>query len=234
MASPCRRPREHARPRHPARFSSPAPSKTSSPVRGSASKTEASTPSRRPRGLAAVRGRSRRERERLRRSPVSPPRPVRAVGEAQASTGVVLLAERERRRLRREEGDPQPTDLSDACWPSSTTNIDEVFGYQLAGTCEPPFPTFGQTRIAAAGGLRPRHVEVPAEAARLCVLPGHVHAGAAGAAAGHLPHWSLRLEQAGRRRVTTARHLARLRHVGDAVGGGPAGPPSTVRDSSFA
>src|SRR5215210_3858210 len=41
----------------------------------------------------------------------------------------------------------------DACWTSPTTRIDEVFGYQLAGTCETLFPTFGDTRTAAGGGL---------------------------------------------------------------------------------
>jgi hypothetical protein len=47
----------------------------------------------------------------------------------------------------------RPTDLSDACWTSPTTKINEVFGYQLAGTCETLFPTFGDTRTAAGGGL---------------------------------------------------------------------------------
>jgi hypothetical protein len=44
----------------------------------------------------------------------------------------------------------RPTDLSDACWTSPTTKIDEVFGYQLADTCETLFPTFGDPRTAAA------------------------------------------------------------------------------------
>jgi hypothetical protein len=47
----------------------------------------------------------------------------------------------------------RPTDLSDACWTSPTTKINEIFGYQLAGTCETLFPTFGDTRTAAGGGL---------------------------------------------------------------------------------
>jgi Tannase-like family of unknown function (DUF6351) len=47
----------------------------------------------------------------------------------------------------------RPTDLSDACWTSPTTKINEVFGYQLAGQCETLFPTFGDTRTAAGGGL---------------------------------------------------------------------------------
>jgi hypothetical protein len=46
----------------------------------------------------------------------------------------------------------RPTDLSDACWTSPTTKIDEVFGYQLAGTCE-TLPSVGDTRTAAGGGL---------------------------------------------------------------------------------
>lgn len=44
----------------------------------------------------------------------------------------------------------RPTDRSDACWTSLTTRIDEVFGYQLAGTRETLFPTFGDKRTAAA------------------------------------------------------------------------------------
>jgi hypothetical protein len=47
----------------------------------------------------------------------------------------------------------RPTDLSDACWTGPTTRINEVFGYQLAGECETLFPTFGDTRTAAGGGL---------------------------------------------------------------------------------
>jgi len=31
--------------------------------------------------------------------------------------------------------------------------INEIFGYQLAGQCETLFPTFGDTRTAAGGGL---------------------------------------------------------------------------------
>ena len=34
----------------------------------------------------------------------------------------------------------RPTDLTDACWTSPTTQIDEIFGYQLAGTCETLYP----------------------------------------------------------------------------------------------
>jgi hypothetical protein len=47
----------------------------------------------------------------------------------------------------------RPVDLSDACWTSPTTKIEEPFGYQLAGQCEALFPTFGDTRTAAGGGL---------------------------------------------------------------------------------
>jgi Tannase-like family of unknown function (DUF6351) len=47
----------------------------------------------------------------------------------------------------------RPVDLSDACWTSPTTKIEEPFGYRLAGQCEALFPTFGDTRTAAGGGL---------------------------------------------------------------------------------
>jgi hypothetical protein len=45
----------------------------------------------------------------------------------------------------------RPTDLSDACWTSPTTKIHEVFGYQLAGTCETLFrPLATRARPPAA------------------------------------------------------------------------------------
>jgi hypothetical protein len=47
----------------------------------------------------------------------------------------------------------RPATLSDACWTSPTTRIDETFGYQLAGQCETLYPTFGDTRTAAGGSL---------------------------------------------------------------------------------
>jgi Tannase-like family of unknown function (DUF6351) len=43
--------------------------------------------------------------------------------------------------------------LSDACWTSATTMIEETFGYQLADVCESLYPSFGDTRTAAGGGL---------------------------------------------------------------------------------
>lgn len=47
----------------------------------------------------------------------------------------------------------RPADLSDACWTSPTTRIDETFAYQQPGECETLFPTYGDTRTAAGGGL---------------------------------------------------------------------------------
>ena len=47
----------------------------------------------------------------------------------------------------------RPAGLSDACWTSATTRIDEPFGLGLAGICEGLFPTWGDTRTAAGGGL---------------------------------------------------------------------------------
>ena len=47
----------------------------------------------------------------------------------------------------------RPADLSDACWTSPTTRIDEAFAYQQPGECEALFPTYGDTRTAAGGAL---------------------------------------------------------------------------------
>jgi Tannase-like family of unknown function (DUF6351) len=47
----------------------------------------------------------------------------------------------------------RPTDLSDACWTSPTTRIDEPFGLAVAGVCESLYPTWGDTRLAAGQGL---------------------------------------------------------------------------------
>ena len=47
----------------------------------------------------------------------------------------------------------RPTDLSDACWTSPTTRIDEQFEYQIDGVCEGLYPSYGDTRTAAGGGL---------------------------------------------------------------------------------
>ena len=47
----------------------------------------------------------------------------------------------------------RPDDLSDACWSSPTTKIEEQFEYQAPGACETLYPTFGDTRTAAGGGL---------------------------------------------------------------------------------
>jgi hypothetical protein len=107
----------------------------------------------------------------------------------------------------------RPTDLSDACWTSPTTNINEIFGYQLAGTCETLFPTFGDTRTAAGGGLTGDTLKCQLKPLDFASYPVTFTAAAAGAAAGRLPNRSVRLEQARRRRAATARHLARLRHV---------------------
>jgi hypothetical protein len=60
---------------------------------------------------------------------------------------------RRRRRLRSRGAGRRPATLSDACWTSPTTRIDETFGYQLAGQCETLYPTFGDTRTAAGGSL---------------------------------------------------------------------------------
>jgi hypothetical protein len=47
----------------------------------------------------------------------------------------------------------RPATLSDACWTSATTRIDEPFGLGLGGTCAPLYPAFGDTRLAAGEGL---------------------------------------------------------------------------------
>jgi Tannase-like family of unknown function (DUF6351) len=47
----------------------------------------------------------------------------------------------------------RPADLSDACWTSPTTKIEERFEYQQPGQCETLYPSFGDTRTAAGGGL---------------------------------------------------------------------------------
>jgi hypothetical protein len=47
----------------------------------------------------------------------------------------------------------RPATLSDACWTSATTKIEETFGYQLAGVCESLYPSFGDTRTAAGGDM---------------------------------------------------------------------------------
>ena len=47
----------------------------------------------------------------------------------------------------------RPVDLSDACWTSPTTRIDEQFEYQMDGVCEGLYPSYGDTRTAAGGGL---------------------------------------------------------------------------------
>ncbi len=47
----------------------------------------------------------------------------------------------------------RPDDLSDACWSSPTTKIEEQFEYQQPGACETLYPTYGDTRTAAGGGL---------------------------------------------------------------------------------
>jgi hypothetical protein len=56
----------------------------------------------------------------------------------------------------------------------------------VAGECETLFPTLGDTRTAAGGGLTGDTLN-PAGAARLRVLSGHVQFGAAGVVAGHVP-----------------------------------------------
>ena len=65
-------------------------------------------------------------------------------------------------------------------------------------------PELGDTRTAAGRRARRGRPEVPAAAARLRRLPGHVHRRAAGAAADDLPDRRLRLEHARRRRAATA------------------------------
>jgi Tannase-like family of unknown function (DUF6351) len=47
----------------------------------------------------------------------------------------------------------RPATLSDACWTSATTRIDEPFGLGLGGTCATLYPIFGDTRLAAGEGL---------------------------------------------------------------------------------
>jgi hypothetical protein len=47
----------------------------------------------------------------------------------------------------------RPAGLSDACWTSATTRIDETFGWGLGGTCEGLYPTWADTRLAAGQGL---------------------------------------------------------------------------------
>ncbi len=47
----------------------------------------------------------------------------------------------------------RPAGLSDACWTSPTTKIEEQFEYGRSGECETLFPSFGDTRTAAGGGL---------------------------------------------------------------------------------
>ena len=47
----------------------------------------------------------------------------------------------------------RPVDLSDACWTSPTTRIDEHFEYQMDGVCKGLYPSYGDTRTAAGGGL---------------------------------------------------------------------------------
>ena len=48
----------------------------------------------------------------------------------------------------------RPADLSDACWTSPTTRIDEQFEYQMdRAPARTLYPTYGDTRTAAGGGL---------------------------------------------------------------------------------
>jgi hypothetical protein len=106
----------------------------------------------------------------------------------------------------------RPADLSDACL-SSTTKINEVFGYQLAGECERLFPTFGDTRTAAGGGLTGDTFKRQPKPLDFTSYPvTFTAAQQARLQAPSLPESAL--EQAGRRRAATARRrLARLRPV---------------------
>ena len=70
----------------------------------------------------------------------------------------------------------RPADLSDACW-TSADDADRR-AVRLPARRRPArrsIPTFGDTRLAAGGGARGRHPQVPAEAARLRVVRGDVH-----------------------------------------------------------
>jgi hypothetical protein len=69
------------------------------------------------------------------------------------------------------------------------------------------------TRAPSRGGLTGEMLKCQLKPLDFTSYPGRVHSGAAGAARGDVPNRSLRLEQARRRRATTARRLARLRHL---------------------
>lgn len=87
----------------------------------------------------------------------------------------------------------RPTDLSDACWTGPTTKINEIW-LPAGRPVRDALPDL--RRHADRGRWRPRgrHLEVPAEAAELRRLSGHVHGGAARAVAGRLPDRGLRLQ----------------------------------------
>ena len=109
----------------------------------------------------------------------------------------------------------RPDDLSDACWTSPTTKIEEQFEYQRPGACETLFPTYGDTRTAAGGGLTGDTFKCQLQPLDVAAYPVTFTPEQQATAAGRLPDRRVRLEQAGRRRAAAARRVARLRNVTD-------------------